>query len=95
MDLVGMGVRKMGAQAKFTILNRPNGSWSSQEVSKLTNQVEPIGIIHGHPKHPSFLVVQDEHSKNEIAAILGTKDFDHKVVTGFDNPELPFIIALI
>lgn len=92
MDLIGMEERRLRSEAKFTILNRPNGTWSAKEVAELTNRVKPMGIIYGHPRHPTFLVIRNEHNKSEIAAILGSQDFDHKVVTGYDNAELPFNI---
>jgi hypothetical protein len=94
-DLVGMEATRLRGKTKFTILNRPNGIWTDAEVSWLVHYLKPFSIVHTHPGRPSYIMIRDEHSESEIVRVLGTEDFEYKVVAGFDNPELPFAVPLL
>ena len=93
MDLLGLDLAERRRKAKFTVLRRPKG-WSRQEADMLSCGLEPGAVVAIHPKHPEFLVIALEYSREAIAAVLGVSDFDHKILQGYNNPDLPFIAEL-
>jgi hypothetical protein len=89
MDLWGMSVRKERAQTKVTVLRRPNGSWQNREVNHIVNGL--MTSASQHPKYPVYLLIAGEYTKQQVLGIIGAgQDFSLTVITGLDNPELPF-----
>lgn len=78
---------------KYTVLCRPDSIWYRNEVSKIMNGLGATDAHTSH-QHPAFLVLLGNHSKDQIQAALGSDaaDFQHRVVIGYRNPELPFHI---
>jgi len=93
MDLVGMEARDRRAKMKLTVLEQQT-SWSNDEVSKLVS-LPPDHTVGGHPQHPGTLVILGEHTRATIEGVITDQSFSHKIVTGYDNPELPFKPSLI
>lgn len=92
MDLVGMYVRDLRRKTKFTVLKRPNGNWSPLEVGQIVCGL-PVELQQ-HQGHPEFLVLLGEFNQTAIEGLLkGKKQFEYRIVTGYDNPELPFRIT--
>ena len=92
MDLVGMHVMDLRRKAKFTVLKRPNGQWSPLEVDQLVNGLP--AELQQYPRHPEFLVLLGEFDQATIDGLLTRKEnFEYKVLTGYDNPELPFRVT--
>jgi len=93
MDLLGLDLVERRRKAKFTVLRRQKG-WSRQEADALACGLKPGAVVATHPKHPEFLVIALEYSREAVAAVLGVSDFDHKIVQGYNNPDLPFAAEL-
>lgn len=74
----------------MTVLHRPGGKWSAEEIGKLTSRLATEAI--GHPKHPEHLVILGYYTKDKTRRALGTVEpYDQMQTTGLDdNPELPF-----
>jgi hypothetical protein len=78
---------------KYTVLRRPDSIWYRNEISKMMNGLLAADA-HTCQKYPAFVVLLGGHSKEEIRTALGSDaaDFEHRIVAGYRNPELPFHI---
>jgi hypothetical protein len=91
MNLVALEMQKQQREMNFTVLKRPVGQWSREEVGKLIGQLKPMTTgIHENPQHPQHLVINGSYSAEIIMRILSISGFDHKIVQGVDHPSLPF-----
>lgn len=88
MDLIGLDVRERQRKMKFTVLRRES-PWSADDVSRF---ISDLGCfqVHQHPQHPGVVILDGEYPRVSISLII-RGDFEHEVVTGRDNPRLPFI----
>jgi hypothetical protein len=91
IDLMGMEAQRAQREARYTVLCRPDATWSADQVARLTNRLR--AELFQNPHHPTYLVLDGGFAPAQVSDILG-KDvqFDHKVVVGHGNPEIPFPI---
>ena len=90
MDLLAMDLLDKRRKAKFTVLRRQNGTWSSSEISMLVKGLQ--AEIGSHPRHPEYLVIPGHYTKEAISRIIGDKpSYTVTQVTGVGSKELPFI----
>lgn len=82
---------------KFTVLRRPNGLWLDEHnfdwIGNLPGIYNPV--ISHLPSKPEFVVLRGEYSKTEVEGALGASDFEHSIIEGPNNSELPFAIPSI
>ncbi len=86
MDMTAAAVRN---QMKFTLLHRPNGAWSDDEVSNLINKLD--ANVDRDSGCPQYLVLHGHFSQEKTLEILGDKSgHTSEQVTGLYNDKLPF-----
>ena len=90
MDLFGLDLQERRKNAKFTVLRRPGKTWNQGETTILSTGLYPGAVVAMHPRYPEILVIANEHALGAIVAVLGTSDFEYRVLRGWDNPDLPF-----
>ncbi len=88
MDLIGMEVKRLQAEAKFTVLTRKDGTWTREEVNLLVTNLNTE--VHEHPRVSESIIISGEHSSKKIQQAIGKDCGQQKILTGYDNPELPF-----
>ena len=87
-DLVGMDLAEKRRKAKFTVLQKSEGNWDNASVSRLTGGLGTE--CNQLPSCPGSIILWGEYTAEAIANLLGQGSCTHKIVVGFDNPELPF-----
>jgi hypothetical protein len=80
-------VDKERSEQKFTVLKRWGGSWSERNIRHLSRLKKRVST---HSDFPEFVIIYDEVPRKAIMDAVG-KHFNRIVVTGFDNPRLPFM----
>lgn len=92
IDLIGMEARALRAKTVITVLYREGGSWSQEEIAIITTGL--MTEIAFHQKHPEHILILGRYENAQISSILATlggyTDFTNAIVTGQDNPALPF-----
>ncbi len=93
MDLLGMSVRDLRTKAKFTVLSREEEQlWTFAEATRLTQCLGIIVFVHQHPNYPHHLIIEGAHSEKTVCEVISRGPlFTHKIVQGFENPELPWV----
>jgi len=87
MDLMALSMLESRRSTKFTVLSR-KAPWTEREVGLLINGL--ICEAYGSPAHPNDLILFGEYTRDRVVAIIGECFEEHKNVTGYENPELPF-----
>lgn len=77
-------------RTQVTILTRTRGEWSQEETEKLRGTLFPPPAIHQQGSHPEILMLSNDRSRVCCCHALGHDDFDHQIIRGLDNPDLPF-----
>ncbi len=62
------------------------------EVSERLMHMSPA--VHRNSQHPNAYLLIGEFSRERVSLFLGSIPFEHRVLTGFNHPELPFPIHL-
>lgn len=90
MDVSGMSARERQAKHKYTVLTSksPEG-WMPQEI-RLLSSLQPMAEVYRTQLCPYDIILSGEYSPEAVAAALGNDRFEHKIVTGLLNPDLPF-----
>ncbi len=88
-DLVGLHVKDLRAKMKVTVLRRPGGKWVPEEIHLISTALNDS--VCDDPGHPEYLLMNGERTRRQFEEVLGKSDFEHSVVTGMDNPALPFV----
>jgi len=89
LDLVGMDLRERRKKVKLTLLtHNDGGSWSRGDASKIVAAIN--NEVTSHPRYPTFMIAQGEHTQEFLERALGHNHFTSKLVMGLDNPALPF-----
>ena len=60
------------------------------EVSERLMHLCPA--VHRNSQHPNAYLLIGEFSRERVSAFLGSIPFEHRVLEGFNHPELPFPI---
>ena len=88
IDLLGLDLKAKRAKVKVTMLTREAG-WVRADLDRMIAG-STIMEISSHPKHPTILLIHDEFGREQLEEWLGFTDFEHQVITGLDNPDLPW-----
>jgi hypothetical protein len=84
--------RAARCRAKFTILSKLTGNWTDQEIQKLRTFLTPTPGIRTNPEKPRVVILSHEWSRECCRHVLKHNDFAMSIITGGDNPALPFPI---
>lgn len=88
-DLIGMDVKAQRAKQKVTVLFSDTERWTDSEVSRL---VAATGnSVCSDPRHPHHLLLPDAPGEGLLRNTLRNKSFELTVITGMDNPDLPWV----
>lgn len=84
IDLAAMRMLENRRNLQVTILHRPGGAWSQEEVSRLVNglhtEVQYLG------SRPEYLLVWGHYTKGQtLEAIMGGVAYATTQVTGVDK----------
>ncbi len=60
------------------------------EVSERLMHMSPA--VHRNSQHPDSYLLIGEFTRERVGAFLGSIPFEHRVLAGFNHPELPFPI---
>lgn len=92
------GLKKIGdtleergmAEASYTILLRPHGTWKKTETETLERQLDTT--IYTDVTVQDAIILKGGYRNGRLRVILRTDDFQSEVVKGKDNDKLPFRI---
>jgi hypothetical protein len=94
MDLLAMKIAEDRRRLEMTVLHRPAGTWSTEEVMRLVNGLRVTASA--WPKKPEFVVLYGHHTKDETLQVLGGGiEYTALQVTGADSKDLPFIPSFL
>lgn len=93
-DLVAAMRRDKRKEVPFTVLHRidvEKKGWKRDEIKLLSSKF-PTTEIYNLRSRPFELIILGEYSREQIAAAIGDSNIgQHKIVFGYDNPDLPFV----
>lgn len=87
MDLVAQMIRDSRNATTFTVVTKKS-AWERNEVGLMVFHLNTE--VYQHPQHPSSLIIFGKFQEDDVAKALSTEEFDLQVLTGYDNPDLPF-----
>ncbi len=77
---------------RVTMLYRPNGTWTKEELDKLAMNLKTAPLQ--NPLEPEYVILFEHYSKSiALAAIGGGVAFTATELIGINNPRLPFSIV--
>ncbi len=88
IDLVGMYVKALRDETEFTVLTRDGGTWKPHEISQLVHGLNTE--CQQLPKKPEAVILFGGYSEAEVIDVISADDFEHQIVIGYNNPDLPF-----
>ena len=88
MYLMDPELVKNRQEAKFTVLKRKE-NWDRNEVRFLGNKLS--SDVYQNAQYPDILIIEGEHSREKIIAIIGRNIGEYRIIEGYENPDLPFL----
>jgi hypothetical protein len=86
-----MLAEKDWSNAVFTVIHTPGAKWvTSRKARLIGHHLNASDKIFGSLRHPDYLIIEGEFTKEEIEHASGESVLDLCHIRGHKNPNLPF-----